>query len=482
MPLEKTPKLTLNGINGITGTYDVPQLTAAEFAKRLRHSPAAARVAPVATDRGRRLERRAFPLPPDIQPDDLTRAGWGIVFHVNEDTSVKRVFDPLIEWRRTVVGDKERVKLLTYTPDDSVESWLSQYNVAWGNVEPTLVPYYLLFVSSPSRIPYQFAQTIDAEYCVGLLDLPNAAAYESYIRSVIEYEKGTGVPNRREIVYFGTRHNFDEATQLSADYLVKPLSAGLPARSQKPIADECGFSQRTIVAEQATRQALLDVMSATAAQPALLFTATHGMVWPSGHEKQPAAQGALLCQDWSGLGKIASTHYLSAADIPDTAKLHGLIAFLFACYGAGTPAEDRYTHEPGTAPPAIAPKAFASALPARLLTHSGGGVLACIGHVERAWGFSIVGQTTDPQLGPFRRALWRLMHGHPVGLAVQEFNDKCAVASVQLANLLEKAYAGRPVDDGQLTTTWAERNDAEGYVAIGDPAVRLRSELLKSQP
>ena len=85
----------------------------------------------------------------------------------------------------------------------------------------------------------------------------------------------------------------------------------------------------------------------------------------------------------------------------------------------------------------------------------------------------------EPQIGPFRRALGRLMLGQPVGLAVQEFNDKCAVASVSLANLLEKAYAGRPVDDIQLTTTWTERNDAEGYVTLGDPAVHLRLELLK---
>ena len=78
------------------------------------------------------------------------------------------------------------------------------------------------------------------------------------------------------------------------------------------------------------------------------------------------------------------------------------------------------------APPEIAPKAFAAALPSRLLAHPAGGALACIAHVERAWGYSISGQTMEPQIGPFRRALGRLMLGQPVGLAVQEFNDKCA--------------------------------------------------------
>jgi hypothetical protein len=481
MPLEKTPRVTINGINALTGTYDVPQLNATDFARRLRRSPGSARVAPVATDRGRRLEKRAFPLSPDIPPDDLTKTGWGVVFHVGEDSAVKRVLERLIEHRRAVVNDQNRIKVLAYTPDDTVESWLSQYNVAWGNVEPTLVPYYLLFVSSPSRIPYQFAQTLDAEYCVGLLDLPSPAAYEQYVDSVIAYEKAAAITNTKEIVYFGTKHPFDEATALSAEYLIKPLFEGQPSRSQKPVADDCGFSQRRIVAKDATRAALRDVVTgANGRAPAILFTATHGMVWPNGDEHQPAGQGALLCQDWNGLGKMAREYYFAAADVPGEAKLSGVIAFLFACYGAGTPNEDRYAFEPGTAPPAIAPRAFPSALPVRLLTHPAGGALACIGHIERAWGFSIVGQTNDPQLGPFRRALWRLMKGQPVGLAVQEFNDKCATASVQLANLLEKAYAGRPVDDTQLTTTWAERNDAEGYVAIGDPAVRLRPELLKA--
>jgi len=149
-------------------------------------------------------------------------------------------------------------------------------------------------------------------------------------------------------------------------------------------------------------------------------------------------------RDWGGFGDIATEHYLAAADVPDAASVSGVIAFLFACYGGGTPLEDRFAHEPGAAPPEIAPRPFAAALPGRLLTHPAGGALACIAHVERAWGYSISGQTMEPQIGPFRRALGRLMLGQPVGLAVQEFNDKCAVASVSLANLLENAVRHAP--------------------------------------
>jgi hypothetical protein len=487
MPLETIPKLTVNGIDAVTGQYAIPPLSAAELSARLRQARDTAGVSSYQTDRGRRLKVRAFPaLPLGVRPEDITKAGWGILFHRDEDLGVKTALDRLVTHRRGQVGDESRVHVLTYYPEDTVESWLSNLGVGWGDIKPERVPYYLLMVGVPSRIPYQFGQVIDAEYCVGMLDLPDAASYEQYVKSVIDYETGASVPNRREVVYFGTRHPFDEATTLSADWLVTPLADGMPARPPSPaqpaVAAEWSFGQRKLMAADATRQALLDVLTASnGSQPAILFSATHGMVWPSGDEHQTAAQGALLCQDWGGLGGIAANHYVTADDVPATAKLHGLVAFLFACFGAGTPTEDRFAHVPGVAPPAIAPKAFASALPNRLLTHSGGGAIACIGHVERAWGYSIVGQTSEPQIGPFRRALGRLMLGQPVGLAVQEFNDKCATASVALANLLEKAYAGRPVDDVQLTMTWAERNDAEGYVLIGDPAVRVRIEQLPTR-
>ena len=483
MPLERTSTLTVNGISGVDGNYAVPKMSTADLAARLRRSRDSASISPLRTDRGRRLKTRAFPaLPLGVRPEDVDRSGWTVVFHRDEDIAVRAALEPLITYRQERI--EKRVAPLTYYPDDSVEGWLGNLGVGWGNIAPEKVPYYLLIVGAPSRIPYQFVQTLDAEYCVGLLDLPDAAAYQRYAQSVLDYEKAGAIENKKEIVYFGTRHPFDDATTLSADWLVAPLAEGLPARppsdAVRPVANEWSFAQRKFAGDDARREALLDVLTpADKRPPALLFTATHGMVWPNGHERQLPAQGALLCQDWGGFGDIATEHYLAAADVPDAASVSGVIAFLFACYGGGTPLEDRFAHEPGAAPPEIAPRPFPAALPGRLLTHPAGGALACIAHVERAWGYSISGQTMEPQIGPFRRALGRLMLGQPVGLAVQEFNDKCAVASVSLANLLEKAYAGRPVDDIQLTTTWTERNDAEGYVTLGDPAVHLRLELLK---
>jgi hypothetical protein len=124
--------------------------------------------------------------------------------------------------------------------------------------------------------------------------------------------------------------------------------------------------------------------------------------------------------------------------------------------------------------PVIAPAAFVAALPRRLLAHPQGGALACIAHVERAWGSSITGVASSPQIRAFQRALATLLVGKPAGVAVQEFNDLSATLSEILARLLGEVARKKAVDDGELVSTWTARNDAGGFVLIGDPAVRLR--------
>ena len=56
---------------------------------------------------------------------------------------------------------------------------------------------------------------------------------------------------------------------------------------------------------------------------------------------------------------------------------------------------------------------FVAALPQRLLTHPGGGALAVIGHVERAWGYSIRPVGLGNRLLPFRNLLGRVLRGEP---------------------------------------------------------------------
>ena len=52
--------------------------------------------------RAERLKQRAFTrgLPFGVEPDDLGRAGWGIVFHENEAAAVRKEMQVLVDHRR----------------------------------------------------------------------------------------------------------------------------------------------------------------------------------------------------------------------------------------------------------------------------------------------------------------------------------------------------------------------------------------------
>jgi hypothetical protein len=470
------PAVVANGINGVTGTYDLAPLEVDQLADLIKGT--SAETPDHVLERGRRLGEQAFDrgLPFGVQPQDLKLAGWAIVYHRDESNEVREALRPLLEHRRQQIGDGSRVKELVYHPGETATAWLKRNGAVWGDIRPTVVPYYLLWVGSPTRMPLTVTHEIDAEYAVGLLDFDTADQYAGYARSVIAYETAEAIENAKEVAFFGPKHMGDTATNLSAEWLVSPLVNGLPATGDQPIAEQFGFRHTAAVGSAATRQALANIFSGP--PPSVVFTASHGMVWPNGDPNQLASQGALLCQDWPGIGQIKPEHYFAAENLPKDAKVSGMITFHFACYGAGTPERNLYSFKKNEAAPAIAPQAFTAALPRRLLSNPNGSALACIGHVERAWGYSITGGASAPHIATFQRAIANLLVGYPAGLAAQEFNDLSSTLSEVLARLLGDAFQNLPVNNAELVSTWTHRNDAAGFVLLGDPAVRLRVDDL----
>ncbi len=380
---------------------------------------------------------------------------------------------PLIDLRKKSVPP-DRCKVLEYRPGESMKKWLTRYGIAPGTVTLTKVPYYLTLVGGPTDIPFDFQYLLDVEYAVGRLAFDTPAGYRQYAESVAAYESATAVKNAREVVYWGPRHAMDRSTQMSADSLVGPLAKGDP--ENPAVVTGPNYRSRCFLAAAATKAKLLDVLHS--APPAVLFTASHGMGWPKDDARQRAAQGALLCQDWAGFGQVNPAHYLTAAEVTDAANVRGLIAFLFACYGAGTPANDNFLTERGRGPVAVASSPFVAALPQRLLSHPNGGALAVVGHVERAWGYSIRPSGPTAQIGPFRDFLARVLAGEPVGHATKNFSERYAVLSTALLSQLDETDPAAKPTPQEIASTWIERNDAQNYVVLCDPAVRLRPELL----
>jgi hypothetical protein len=475
--------IILNGINGVTGEYLVAPIKPADAVNIALGRPTDSLLGTWLKAITSVLKRPKLGLPMDVEPTNPARAGWAIVLPAGSSPELKAAIQPLIDRRKSVVPP-DRCKVLEYRPGETMKKWLARHGVAPGSIIPTKVPYYITLVGNPTEIPFEFQYLLDVEYAVGRLSFSTMAQYRSYSESIASYETSAHVNNAREVTYWGPRHAADRSTQMSADSLIRPLMEGVPATGDQsvelPVTAEKNFRSKCFRAADATKAKLLETLhpSPDSSPPAVLFTASHGMGWPKDDPRQKPAQGALLAQDWAGFGQVLPEHYLTAAEIEEGANVGGVVAFLFACYGAGTPATDAFLTERGRGAVEISSSPFVAAIPERLLSHPNGSALAVIGHVERAWGYSIRPTGAGTQIGPFRDFLARVLSGEPVGHAMKNFSERYAVLSTALASALDETSKDTKLPPQEVAATWVERNDAQNYVLLGDPSVRLRTDLL----
>lgn len=421
----------------------------------------------------------------------LEESGWGVIFPASvpgspeaaEDDAIYEALSPLLALRRSVATQRDERLYREYRgPNgyrrgESKLDFLSRLGAGPGPVNPVVAPYYLLLVGDPERIPYRVQSQIGVQYAVGRLHFDHPDDYAAYARSVVQAET-QGARRPRRALFFGVANEGDRATLSSASQLVAPLADTLAADPRF-----AGWTVDRLMKEQATRSALRDVLNGPDA-PALLFTASHGMGFRKEDPLQRDYQGALLCQDWPGPGsrerrQVARDWYLAGEDIDDNADLSGTMAFLFACYGAGTPKLDEFSKAAFKERLPIAPEAFVASLPKALLSRPKGGALAVIGHVERAWGASFqwpeIGRRggASAQRGAFESTLRGLMTQLPVGAAMEYFDQRYAELASDLSVQIEDRDAGLTVNDYALASLWTASNDARDYAVLGDPAVRL---------
>jgi hypothetical protein len=479
--------LVFNGIDATTGEYLLPAMDMQQLARVATGDRLAGDEIADLQDKSRHARQANFAVVEGVDPNDLAQAGWAAVFPAVSDGSdaaarqaaILDALAPLLSHRRAQASAVDQL-YHEYTGDrgyragETKQQYLARLGAGPGPVQPRKVPYYLLLVATPEDIPFRIQYQLDVHYAVGRIAFDTLDEYAHYARSVVEAETGQ-VTRTRRATFFGVANPNDAATRLSAEHLVSPLAAHVERRHAHH-----GFTVDSHLGSAATRGRLIELL---ADPPALLFTASHGMGFPCGDADQRERQGALLCQDWAGPGNpVAREHYFTGEDLPTQADLRGMIGVLFACYGGGTPTRDEFTRRSlGEArAKELAPASLIARLPLRMLGHPGGGALAVVGHVDRAWGSSFLwvdaqgkGQT-QKHLDVFESMLDGVLAGKRLGYAMESFNLRYAELAADLSERIEQIQLyDEPYEASELAHMWICNNDARNYAVIGDPAVRI---------
>lgn len=427
-------------------------------------------------------------------PNDLTQTGWGILFASDADPAIQAQLQPLIDLRRQQVQDPTLFKIFSgatgVQPGQTAANWAQQRGVSLtAPVDPSQgVPYYLLIVGSPERISFEFQALLKMQWAVGRLDFDDVTDYGRYAQSVVQYESTAFTPTQsKNAAVWVPRIPGDLATAMlcgaiSQDFLASANQLG--ARSQ--------FTLSAFTSEKATKAQLLDILRGNipGGAPAVIFTGSHGCEYSSaGAATQRRMQGSLLTQEWSPGTPAGPANQFSGDDVPADARLQGTIGFLFACYSGACPTQDNYRLGPNGSPVNIAPAPFTARLPQVLLSQ---GMLAVIGHIDMAFPYAFLDVNQTPQPQALRTPLELLMKGKRTGLAADSLSVMWSARSAQLALAQAQPSSGSPSGSAATSATATApaispaiarmtlaRDDARNYIVLGDPATRLRINLLK---
>jgi hypothetical protein len=411
-------------------------------------------------------------------PNDLQQAGWGIVLPNDVSPEVLTALKPLLERRQQQAGSLYK-ELGGYVPGRSARDWLNSQGVTWGVVDPKKgVPLYLLLVGGPKQIPFEFQYMLDSYWNVGRLDFDSPADYRAYAEAVVAYETDGSVPTTRSSALWVPRNAADRATGLLHNQVGLPLARG--DSDHQALGQAKRFQLSAYLGEEATRANLEAILRGAipTGRPALLFTGSHGVAFdPADPTAQREGQGALLSQAWAKGTPTTPEQYLRAEDLPADTSVHGMIHFLFACYGGGCPARDTYERGADGRPMPLIAEPITARLPQRLLAK---GALAVLAHIDRAWAFSFQTDRGKPQVQDFRSVMELLLAGNRIGQATDDFNRRWSVLSAELSMLVEEQEASGTTQDtaAKLGNRWVARDDARNYLVLGDPAVRLRVEAM----
>ena len=414
-------------------------------------------------------------LPSHLDPHDLSQTGWGVITAAHRRTDLLDAIEPLLRYRKQAAPRLYRDDVV-FAQGTSVETFLwENLGTSPGVIDPETLPYYLLIVGGPDEVPYALQYALSINRAVGRIAFDDLAGYRRYADSVVAAEAhGTDRPHEVRVL---SVEGHDLATRLLAQHLVDPLLEHLEEHLEN-LPEERRWSLRALRGTKADKQAFRRLFQGDDT-PALALVSCHGLALEADNPQQRSLQGALICQ--KDKEDTLNQYLFHLHDIPRfdqvaASPIHGLVAFCFACYGAGTPLEDDYPQESSGDDPhlfarRLTPEPFVAAWPQALLEE---GALAVVGHVDRGWTLSFawsLGHRYTEAGRSLEDTIRQLIDGHRLGHAMRALHRRYAAIAAHLTRPMDALRRGAKVNRRRLASTWTAHHDARNFVILGDPAV-----------
>lgn len=412
--------------------------------------------------------RRVRELPDGISPDALKESGWGVIFSKKEiERGAKDRLKPLLDLRKQQAGGNvtDGGRFLSWevqNVSDPLDFLYEHLGSSPGTIRPHKVPYYLLLVASPQDIPFDVQFALSVNHAVGRIHFRQVEHYAFYADAVCGAEEQPPERPRRADL-FAVQGAEDSTLEQLDSFLVQPL--------QKRLAKlDPSWSWQGARLEDDSRDCLLRRLNGEDT-PGILLTSCHGLSYERSDSGQSELQGALLCSD----GQVQASD-LEALD-PTKRSLHGLVAWMFSCFGAGTSHFENYpvdylrgSNLPKY-PEQLTDLEFLSRLPEILLAN---GALAVLGHVNRGWTLSFRWLHKFHVLESAQSledSLVRFLRGARLGHAIRPLARRYSAVTAQLVPMIEALDANLSVHDYTLRLHRIAAMDARGFIVLGDPAV-----------
>jgi hypothetical protein len=378
---------------------------------------------------------------------------------------------------------------------DAARHWKQDiYPELYGKLEPRR-PRYVCILGDLDQISLPTQQELALDGFPGRLALPSDEDYQAYVDKVLAWERGPSAHERARAIFY-TVHDRTEATTAGHEKLVEPCLRECRQLQREEFAQ---FPASSVEDAGNRDEPDPDELLTLAASdhPAVMFSMSHGAGPPRG--RSYTAEEARHRQGAMHFGRQGA---IMPEDVGQGSFLPGGLWLYFACFGAGTPAQSAYHHwltmleqngMTGLGPLGSVLKGldrrggFVSGIAKAALANPRG-PLALIGHLDLAWSYgyeelrlgadgSIAGK---PRVRHFSTLLSRLIKGERAGAAFAVMPQ----ARSDVGQELNKHYDSRKqaggsvegVDERErlaLGHLWMRHQDLEGYVLLGDPAVRL---------